>query len=192
MELILGLIIPKLPCTGPFSGPPPLVGRKIIDFCHLKGQVVLAYAWWVCVQSLWPVSLCWASKIGLTCTNEGTKQVAKTGKIGTFQWPSILGLELKCKNFITRWLINKPGQSWTTSAAKIIMLAFYGVVGQWKVTKWGAFGFFSQSVKKGLTENGISWPKKSRKCSKLAQIEAGVKLHPMKSSINQNSLFWGL
>ena len=29
---------------GPFSGPPPLVGRKIIDFCHLKSQVVLEYA----------------------------------------------------------------------------------------------------------------------------------------------------
>ena len=44
MELILGLIVPKSSCAGPFSGPPPLVGRKIIDFCHLKSQVVLEYA----------------------------------------------------------------------------------------------------------------------------------------------------
>ena len=44
MELILGLIVPKSPCAGPFSGPPPLVGRQIIDFCHLKSQVVLEYA----------------------------------------------------------------------------------------------------------------------------------------------------
>ena len=160
-------------------------------FCHLKSQVVLEYASWVLVQSLWPVSLCWASKIGLTCTDEGTKQIAKTGKMGTFQRPSIPGLDLKCKNFITRWLRNKPGQSWTTSAAKIFMLALYGVVGQWKVTKWGAIGVFSQSVKKGLTENGISWSKKSQKCSKLAQIEAGVKLHPMGTFTIQNLLFLG-
>ena len=95
MELILGLIVPNWPCAGPFSGLPPLVGRQIIDFCHQKSQVVLEYASWIYVQSLWPLSLCWASKIGLTRTDEGTKQVAKTGNIGTFQRPSIPGLELK-------------------------------------------------------------------------------------------------
>ena len=160
MELILGLIVPKWPFAGSFSGPPPLGGRHIIDFCHLKSQVVLEYASWVCVHSLRPVSLCLTSKIGLTCTNEGTKQVAKTGKMCTFQWPSIPGLDLKCKHFITRWLRNKPGQSWTTSAAKILMLALYGVVGQWKVTNRGLLGFLVNQWKKGLTENGISWSKK--------------------------------
>ena len=44
MELILGLTVTKLPCAGPFSGPPSLVGRQIIDFFHLKSQVVLEYA----------------------------------------------------------------------------------------------------------------------------------------------------
>ena len=169
----------------------PLVGRKIIDFCHRKSQIVLEYASWVCVHSLRPVSLCWASKIGLTRTNECTKQVAKTGKIGTFHRPSVLGLEPKCKIFITRWLRNKLGQSWTTSAAKILMLALYVVVGQWKVTNWEAIRVFSQLVKIGLMENGISWSKKSQKGSKLAQIEAGVKLHSMGTFTIQNLLFLG-
>ena len=61
-----------------------------------------------------------------------------------------------------------------------------------KGNKLGAIGLFSQSVKKGLMENGISWSKISRLCSKLAQIEAGFKLHPVKASRNQNLLFLGL
>ena len=36
MELILGLIVTKWQFVGPFSGPPPLVGRQIIDFCHKR------------------------------------------------------------------------------------------------------------------------------------------------------------
>ena len=36
MELILVLIVTKLPCAGPFSGPPPLDCRHIIDFCHKR------------------------------------------------------------------------------------------------------------------------------------------------------------
>ena len=161
-------------------------------FLPQKSQVSMEYSSGVCVQSLWPASLCWASKNGLTCTDEGTNQVAKTGGNGTFQRPSIPGLESKFQNFIPRWLRNKPGQSWTASSAKILMLAWYGVVGQWKVTKWGAIGGFSQSVTKGLTENDISRSKKCQKCSKLAQIEAGFKLHPIKAPTNQKSLFLGL
>ena len=36
MELILGLIVTKWQNVGPFSGPPPLVGRQIIDSCHKR------------------------------------------------------------------------------------------------------------------------------------------------------------
>ena len=58
MELILGLIVPKWPCAGPFSGPPPMVGRQIIDFCHLKSQVVLEYASTsMCAKSLTCITL---------------------------------------------------------------------------------------------------------------------------------------
>ena len=141
-------------------------------FLSQKSQVVLEYASWVCLKSLWPVSLCWASKIGFTCTNEGTKHVAKMGKIGTFQCPYIPGLESKCKNFITRWLGNKPGQSWTTSAANILILALYGVVGQWKVTKWGAFGVLVNWWKKGSRKMAYL----SQKTAKNAQSWLKLKL----------------
>ena len=61
-----------------------------------------------------------------------------------------------------------------------------------KGNKMGGFWGFSQLVKKGLTENGISQSKTSQKRSKLAQIEAGVKLHAIQASINRKLLFLGI
>ena len=60
-----------------------------------------------------------------------------------------------------------------------------------KGNEMGGYWGFIQLVKKGFTENDISQSKTCQKCSKLAQIEAGVKLHPMKALINQNLPFLG-
>ena len=118
-----------------------------------------------------------------------TMKAPISSKNGTFYRPSTSWLLSNFQIFMLRCLINRPGQARAAATEKILILALYGVVGQWKLTKCAAIGVLRGLVTRGLTENATSWSILGVRSSNLAQIEAGLKLHPMKSSQNQITLF---
>ena len=112
-----------------------------------------------------------------------------SSKNGTFYRPSTSWVLSKFQIFMLRCLRNRPGQSRAATTEKILILSLYGVVGQWKLTKCAAIGVLRGSATRGLTKNATSWSILGVRSSNLAQIEAGLKLHPMKASWNQITLF---
>ena len=69
-------------------------------------------------------------------------------------------------------------------------LALYGVVGQWKVTKWRAVGGFRKDDKTGSRKMPYIGQKLELDLQ-FFKMEALFKLHPMEAPRYQNSLFLG-
>ena len=79
-----------------------------------------------------------------------------------------------------RCLRNRPGQARAATKEKILILALYGVVGQRKLTKGAAIGVLRGLATRGLMENATFWSILGVRSSNLAQIEAGLNLHPIR------------
>ncbi len=101
MDLILGLIVTKLPGAGPFSVPPPLdCAGTLLIFATKESGCAGIFFRSVCAKSLTCITLL-GFKNGLTCTDEGTNQVAKTGGKWHFSTALHPGLGIKLSKFYT-------------------------------------------------------------------------------------------
>ena len=118
-----------------------------------------------------------------------TMKAPISSKNGTFYRPSTSWVLSKFQIFMLRCLRNRPGQARAATTEKILILSLYGVVGQWKLTKCAAIGVLRGLVTRGLMENATSWSILGVRSSNLAQIEAGLNLHPKKASWIQITLY---
>ena len=170
---------------GYYLWPSTPVGRHIVNFCDKSVRICRnKLQEYVCqVSGLY--FLFGIQKLAWHMTMKAPISI----KNGTFYRPSTSWVLSKFQIFMLRCLRNRTGQSQASTTEKILILPFYGVVGQWKLTKCAAIGVLRGSVTRELMENATSWSILGVRSSNLAQIEAGLKLHPMKASWNQITLF---
>ena len=81
--------------------------------------------------------------------------------------------------------------AWVMIPTKTPIMVPYGVVGWRKLTNIGDLGHLRRFRPDGLIQTARSRSILGVRSSNLAQIEAGVKLHPLQASRSQNSLFSG-
>ena len=164
--------------SGYYLWPSTPVGRHIVNFCDKSVRICFnKLQEYMCQVS----GLYFLFGLQKLAWHMMTK-VPISSKNGTFYRPSTSWLLSKFQIFMLRCLRNRPGQARAAATEKILILALYGVVGQWKLTKCAAIGVLRGSVTRWLMENATSWSILGVRSSNLAQIEAGLKLHPTESS----------